>query len=47
MMEIIDIDCHEQASKIADIHDYYINGLPQKYNTIVGRVDVGLSQRQK
>lgn len=46
MMEIIDIDCHEQASKIANIHDYII-GLPQKYNTIVGRVDVGLSQRQK
>lgn len=46
MMEIIDVDCHEQASKIANIHDY-IMGLPQKYNTIVERVYVGLGQRQK
>lgn len=42
----IDINCLEQAAKIANIHDYVI-GLPLKYNTIIGRDGVGLSQGQK
>ena len=36
----------EQAAKIANIHDY-VMGLPLKYNTIIGRDGVGLSQGQK
>lgn len=42
----IDINRLEQAAKIANIHDYVI-GLPLKYNTIIGRDGVGLSQGQK
>ena len=36
----------EQAARIANIHDY-VMGLPLKYNTIIGRDGVGLSQGQK
>ena len=36
----------EQAAKIANIYDY-VMGLPLKYNTIIGRDGVGLSQGQK
>lgn len=42
----IDVKRLEQASIIANIHDYVI-GLPLKYNTIIGRDGVGLSQGQK
>lgn len=42
----IDVARLEQAAKIANIHDYVI-GLPLKYNTIIGRDGVGLSQGQK
>lgn len=42
----IDIIRLEQAAKIANIYDYII-GLPLKYNTIIGRDGVGLSQGQK
>lgn len=35
-----------KAAEIANIHDY-IMGLPLKYNTIIGRDGVGLSQGQK
>lgn len=42
-----DIDAKrlEKAAKIANIHDY-IMGLPLKYDTIIGRDGVGLSQGQ-
>lgn len=36
----------EQAAKIANIHDY-VMGLPLKYNTLIGRDGIGLSQGQK
>lgn len=42
----IDVKRLEQAAKIANIHDY-VMGLPMKYNTIIGRDGVGLSQGQK
>lgn len=42
----IDVEQLEQAAKIANIHDY-VMGLPLKYNTIIGRDGVGLSQGQK
>lgn len=42
----IDVVRLEQAAKIANIHDY-VMGLPLKYNTIIGRDGVGLSQGQK
>ena len=42
----IDVERLEQAAKIANIHEFVI-GLPLKYNTIVGRDGVGLSQGQK
>lgn len=42
----IDVKRLEQAAKIANIHDY-VMGLPLKYNTIIGRDGVGLSQDQK
>lgn len=42
----IDVDRLEQAARIANIHDY-IMGLPLKYNTLIGRDGVGLSQGQK
>lgn len=42
----IDVKRLEQAAKIANIHDY-VMWLPLKYNTIIGRDGVGLSQGQK
>ena len=42
----IDVERLEQAAKIANIHEF-VMGLPLKYNTIVGRDGVGLSQGQK
>lgn len=42
----IDVERLEEAAKIANIHNYII-GLPLKYNTIIGRDGVGLSQGQK
>ena len=42
----IDVERLEQAAIIANIHDY-VMGLPLKYNTIIGRDGVGLSQGQK
>jgi len=42
----INVERLEKAAKIANIHDYVI-GLPLKYNTIIGRDGVGLSQGQK
>lgn len=42
----IDVERLEQAARIANIHDY-VMGLPLKYNTIIGRDGIGLSQGQK
>lgn len=42
----IDVERLEQAANIANIHDY-VMGLPLKYNTIIGRDGVRLSQGQK
>lgn len=42
----IDFDRMENAALIANIHEY-VSGLPLKYNTIIGRDGVGLSQGQK
>ena len=42
----IDVERLEQAAEIAKIHDY-VMGLPLKYNTIIGRDGIGLSQGQK
>lgn len=42
----IDVLRLEKAAKIANIHDY-VMGLPLKYNTLIGRDGVGLSQGQK
>ena len=42
----VDVDRLEQAARIANIHDY-IMSLPLKYNTLIGRDGVGLSQGQK
>ena len=42
----IDVERLEQAATIANIHDY-VMGLPLKYNTIIGRDGIGLSQGQK
>ena len=42
----IDIERLEKAARIANIHNY-IMGLPLKYNTLIGRDGVGLSQGQK
>jgi ATP-binding cassette subfamily B protein len=42
----VDVGRLEQAARIANIHDY-IMGLPLKYNTLIGRDGVGLSQGQK
>ena len=36
----------EEAARIANIHDYVMS-LPLKYNTLIGRDGVGLSQGQK
>ncbi|MDE5857810.1 MAG: ATP-binding cassette domain-containing protein, partial [Muribaculaceae bacterium] len=42
----IDLDRLEQAARIANIHEYVMS-LPLKYNTLIGRDGVGLSQGQK
>lgn len=42
----IDASRLEQAARIANIHDY-VMGLPLKYNTLIGRDGIGLSQGQK
>lgn len=42
----IDVERLERAARIANIHEY-IMGLPLKYNTMIGRDGVGLSQGQK
>ncbi|MDE6752996.1 MAG: peptidase domain-containing ABC transporter [Muribaculaceae bacterium] len=42
----IDFEKLEKAAKIAKIHDHIMN-LPLKYNTLIGRNGVGLSQGQK
>ena len=42
----IDMARLEEAARIANIHDYVV-GLPLKYNTMIGRDGVGLSQGQK
>lgn len=42
----VDVERLEQAARIANIHDY-IMSLPLKYNTMIGRDGVGLSQGQK
>mgnify|MGYP002551145532 CR=1 FL=1 len=42
----VDIQKLEEAAKIANIHDYIMK-LPLKYNTLIGRDGVGLSQGQK
>lgn len=42
----IDVDRLEQAARIANIHDYVMS-LPLKYNTLIGRDGIGLSQGQK
>ena len=42
----IDVTRLEKAARIANIHDY-IMGLPLKYNTLIGRDGIGLSQGQK
>lgn len=42
----VDVMRLEKAARIANIHDY-VMGLPLKYNTIIGRDGIGLSQGQK
>lgn len=42
----IDLEKLEKAAEIANIHDYIME-LPLKYNTLIGRDGVGLSQGQK
>lgn len=42
----VDVIRLERAARIANIHDY-VMGLPLRYNTIIGRDGIGLSQGQK
>ena len=42
----VNVDRLENAARIACIHDYVMS-LPLRYNTIIGRDGVGLSQGQK
>lgn len=42
----VDVARLEKSAKIANIHDY-VMALPLKYNTIIGRDGIGLSQGQK
>ena len=42
----IDVERLERAARIANIHDYVMS-LPLRYNTLIGRDGVGLSQGQK
>ena len=45
----INYDAVEKASKIANLHNFVINDLPKKYNTLIGERGVRLSggQRQR
>ena len=47
--ELIDQDALINASKIANLHDFVINELPEKYETIIGEQGIRLSggQRQR
>lgn len=47
--ESIDMDAVVHAAKIANLHDFVVNDLPQKYDTIIGEQGVRLSggQRQR
>ncbi len=42
----VDLEKLENAARIANIHEYVMR-LPLKYNTVIGRDGVGLSQGQK
>ena len=42
----IDIELLEKSARIANIHDY-IMSLPLRYNTLIGRDGIGLSQGQR
>jgi ABC-type multidrug transport system fused ATPase/permease subunit len=47
--KLIDHEVIEYVSKIANLHDFVINELPEKYNTIIGERGIRLSggQRQR
>jgi ATP-binding cassette, subfamily B, bacterial PglK len=47
--KLIDHEVIEHVSKIANLHDFVINELPEKYNTIIGERGIRLSggQRQR
>ena len=47
--KLIDHEIVEKVSKIANLHDFVINELPEKYNTIIGERGIRLSggQRQR
>jgi ABC-type multidrug transport system fused ATPase/permease subunit len=47
--KLIDHEVVEHVSKIANLHDFVINELPEKYNTIIGERGIRLSggQRQR
>ena len=45
--ELIDFDAVEKASKIANLHNFVLDELPNKYKTIVGENGIRLSGGQK